>query len=81
MGELTKRIQQCLDCEELLSNFEGNFFRMRERRCFYCMIYLESERPCDKCGAPAKWFYIDPRPGMCGLCDSCAPDEQKSTFE
>jgi NMD protein affecting ribosome stability and mRNA decay len=45
------------------------------------MVYLEMEKPCDKCGAPAKWFYLDPRPGRRGLCDDCAPDDQKSTFE
>lgn len=81
MSEPIRRIQQCLDCEELISDFENNFLRIRERKCFFCMIYIEREKPCDKCGAPAKWFYIDSRPGRRGLCDSCAPDEQKSTFE
>lgn len=81
MSEQNEKPQSCSDCEELLANFEENFLKLRERKCFFCMIYIESEKPCDKCGVPAKWFYLDPRPGKRGLCDSCAPDELKSTFE
>lgn len=81
MSERDNKIQRCIDCEELLSDFEGNFLEIRERKCFFCMIYLEMDKPCDKCGAVASWFYLDPKPGRRGLCDDCAPDDQKSTFE
>ena len=80
-SEHREKAQLCSDCEELISDFENNFLEIRKRKCFFCMIYIEREKPCDECGAPAKWFYFDPRPGRRGLCDSCAPDELKSTFE
>jgi len=81
MSEHIERADICDDCEELLSNFEENFLRIRERKCLFCTIYLQRDKPCDKCGAIAKWFYPDSRPGKVGLCDACAPEEQKSTFK
>ncbi|MHA1988696.1 MAG: hypothetical protein ACW98D_18890 [Promethearchaeota archaeon] len=67
-------MSECIDCIDLLSDINKNYFKLRERKCFVCMVFINSDKPCDICGETAVWFYLDPKPGEIGRCNKCAPD-------